>query len=469
MNNDDETKKDIILIAKFVLGAISVGLLTVLIYLGIKREGGFLPIVWALAFLICGGGVGFLFGIPRILTDDIIPENLPLADNAGNQNAGRNLKPRSNYRPSTHLERISEWLTTLIVGLTLVQWRYVVDSFNSVSRYIATGLNPDDMQSNLSFASSIMLYFSVTGFLGAYLLTRTYLSRIFEKTDVGGLKIDEAERRELNKVDLSNPLHLSLNAGVGNVARKILDYHLDQLTSLEDIIAWSKAQLSGGNFEKAVQGYEKAVAMTPNDIQLRLEYTNALYHAGEATADLLKKSAYRTKSEEQLLKAYGLLNLTTNPELKMKVYRALTFFYLFSDLDKKDFEKTIKFGEEYDANDDPDKIVSVGILVNLASAYGQKYKWLEENKSGAEEKESARYGALKYVQKTLALDKGGRWLNRLQTLLRSDIPKDPSDDDLEVFAKDKKFRALLKLPLNVGETEATGEGGVEEPNQEVEG
>ena len=185
--NDDAVKKDIIFIAKFVLGAIIIGLSAVLIYLAIKQEGGFLPIVWSLAFLICGGGVGFLFGIPRILSEDVIPENPSPPNNQPNQNA----KPRSNYRPSTHLERISEWLTTLIVGLTLVQWRYVVAGFNSIALFIATGLNPKDPVSNLSFSASIMLYFSVTGFLGAYLLTRIYLSRIFEMTDVG-LRIGEA-------------------------------------------------------------------------------------------------------------------------------------------------------------------------------------------------------------------------------------------------------------------------------------
>jgi len=467
--NEDEGKKDIVLIAWFVLGAIGVGLLAVLIYLAIKQEGGFLPIVWSLAFLICGGGLGFLFGIPRILSDNTVPEPpspsgvTPTSNTAATQTT--NL--RSNYRPSTHLERISEWLTTLIVGLTLVQWKYVVDGFNSIALFISIGLNPAAPVSNLSFAASIMLYFSVTGFLGAYLLTRIYLSRIFEKTDVGiGLKIDPSDRLDLIKnADLSNPRNLALNPNLGSVARKILDYRLEQLTSLEDIIAWSKAQLAARNFENAVAGYEKAVEIAPTDIQLRLEFANALYYAGEATSDPVRKNLLRAKNEEQLLKAYGLLNLSTNAELRMKVYRAITYFYLFSDLSRKDFDKTIKFGEEYVSDPSPGKITSVGILVNLASAYGQRYKWLLENNGSQIEKAAARLKALEYIQKTLDLDINGGWLNRLQTLLRSDIQKDPSDDDLEVFENDNDFRTLLRLPL-IAADDGSNEGGDEQKPDE---
>jgi len=160
-----------------------------------------------------------------------------------------------------------------------------------------------------------------------------------------------------------------------------------------------------------------------------------------------------------------LLNLTTNAELKMKVYRAVTYFYLFSDLSRKDFEKTIKFGEEYEADDNPRKIVSVGILVNVACAYGQKYKWLKENNAGEKEKNDARAKALEYIQKTLAQDANGSWLKRLQTLLRSDIPKDESDDDLEVFENDNEFRSLLNLPPVGNETKAKDEAATEEKEE----
>ena len=441
--NNEEGKKDILFIAKFVLGAILSGLIAVFIYLAIKQEGGFLPVVWALAFLICGAGIGFLFGMPRILTDEIVPENVAPTGNAANSGLRA---ARSNYRPSTHLERISEWLTTLIVGLTLVQWDYVVSGFNSVSQYIAKGLNQENPGAHLSFASALMLYFSITGFLGTYLLTRTYLSKIFERYDVGGqLNINEVERRELNSADLTNPQNLALDPGLNTVARKILDEPLGSLTSLDDIIAWSKAQLAAGSFEKAVEGYKKAVEIVPNDIQLRLEYTNALYNAGESTTDSAKKDSYRAESEAQLIKAYNFVNSITNPELRMKVYRAITFFYLFSDLNRKDFEKTIRFGEEYEANTDPRKIVSVGILVNLASAYGQKYKWLENNQGSESEKQAAHAKALEYAEKTLHFDRDGRWLRRLQTLFRTDIAKEGDDDDLEVFERDPEFRELLGL------------------------
>ena len=437
---DNNERKDVILIAKCVSISIAIGLLAVIAYLLSKQVGDLSAFIWSLAFLMCGTGIGFLFGIPRILTNDVIPE-LP-ADGTGTNPVA---KSRTGYRPSSHLERISDWLTTLIVGLTLVQWDYVSASFTSISHYIATGLNPAKPEIHVSFVSAIMLYFSVNGFLGSYLLTRTYLARIFERFDVGS-PLADAERRELNQADLSNPMNVNLESTLGSAARKIVDYSLNQLGSLDDVIAWSKAQFAAGNYENAIEGYKKATEMVPNDVQLILEYTNALYLAGTKSADSLRIIDYRDQSRRLLNRAYSLLTQTSNPELKMKVYRAITYFYLFSNLDAKDFENAIRFGEEFVADRDPRKIRSMGILVNLACAYAQQFSWLDKNQGTETEKETARKKALEYVTKVVESDIDGRWKIRLQTLLRSDVPKDRDDDDLEIFEKDKEFRSALDLP-----------------------
>ncbi len=439
--NNDTNKKDIVLIGKFVLGAIGVGILLVSIHQLFNKNGFLLPIIWSLGCLIFGGLLGFLYGMPRILFAD------EKAANAQTPNAaapGQPVLRRSIYQVSSHLDRILEWLTTLIVGLTLVQWEKVVAGFNSISGFISYGIYPQDQSLNQPFVASIMFYFPVIGFIGAYLMTRTYLSRVFEETDVGGLKLDAGVRLELNKSDLTNPQNMTLNPDLKNAANKILDYRLDQISSLEDIIAWSKAQLAASNYENAVEGYKKAVAGAPSDIQLRLEYLNALYYAGTKTTDQPKKKQMRAESEAQLLTAYGLLDGATPPETKMKVYRAITFFYLYSD-PPKGFENTIKYGEEFINDDDPRKISSVGVLVNLAAAYGQRFKWLKEQNAEPEKLHEARKNALNYSTQTLEKDKNERWLNRLRTLLQSGVQKDATDNDLEVFERDDEFRQLLGL------------------------
>lgn len=456
MNQDNE--KDIRLIFNFVLMAIGGGLVVVFIhqlsaiqtynfvpFLGLV----FFPFLWAMACLISGGGIGFLFGIPRILTDDRPREN----EAPGNNTPAPDSQRRSNYRPSTNLDRISDWLTTLIVGLTLVQWEAVVRNFNSVAGFIAFGLDNNNGDRFRPFAGAIIIYFSALGFLGSYLMTRVYLSKVFENSDVGGLgsRIDEDEKIEFNKsADLSDPRRIGLSTGLENTAQKILDYPLEQLTSVSDITAWSKAQFASHEYEKAITGYAKAVQSAPNDIQLRLEYTNALFYAEQSATDEAKKQQYRAESEQQLLKAYGLLAASSDPVTKMKVYRALTFFYLFS-APPAGFEKAIKFGEEFVNDADPRKIPSGGLWVNLAAGYGQKFKWLKEQKTMPEEKliavlKDAHQKALHAAAEALKMDRNGMWLNRLRTLLRTDISKDADDNDLEVFEKDNAFRQLLQLP-----------------------
>lgn len=443
--NNDNNKKDIVLIGKFVFGAIVLGLILVSFHQLFNKSGFLLPVIWALGFLIIGGLLGFLYGMPRILFADETPNSSQPVNPSSNQTAQR----RNTYQVSSHLDRISEWLTTLIVGLTLVQWDRAVSNFNSISGFIANGIDPGNIAANQPFAASIMAYFSVLGFIGAYLMTRVYLSGVFERTDVGnGLGLEEGIRYRLNQSDQTNLRDVSLRPDLQNVAQRILKFRLEELISLEDIIAWSKAQLSAHNYENAVSGYKKATTTAPTDIRLRLEYVNALYHAGTTVTDAAIKKQYRAESEAQLLTAYGLLSPSTEPETKMKVYRAISFFYLYSD-PPKGFENTIKYGEEFVNDGDARKIHSVGVIVNLAAAYGQQYRWLKENNGAPEQLEAARQNSLKYSAMAIGKDRNGIWLRRLQTLFQRGVEKDPSDDDLEIFENDQEFRVLFGFAARI--------------------
>jgi tetratricopeptide (TPR) repeat protein len=434
--------RDIQPTAIVVLTAIFLGLIVVLLHS--DREYAFFAFIWSLACLAAGGGLGFLFGIPRILSDQAPAEPISVetttSGNASTFDKTLNGQRRkSNYRPNTNLDKISDWLTTLIVGITLVQWREVVASFYAASSFIASGLGNNTQ----AFAGAIIIYFSLIGFLGTYLVTRLYLSQVFESIDVGGLGIDESLKYEFISSDLSDPTRVRLKVDAETAASRILDKSLDQLTNWGDIVSWSKAQFNAENYEKALDGYAKAVQMTPNDIQLRLEYTNALYHSGIELTDSARRRKLRGASEEQLKKAYDLIQTSPDPALKMRVYRAITFFYTYEP-PPKGFEETIRYGKEYVNSNDSRKIQSGGIWVNLAAAYGQKYKWLKEQNADQKSLEDTRNLALNAARNAIAID-NSRWLNRLRELFRTDIQKKAIDNDLEVFEKDNEFRRLLEL------------------------
>ena len=77
---------------------------------------------------------------------------------------------------NTNLEQISDWLTKIIVGVTLVESKEVIDHMSSAAHMMAGSLGGEGA---VSFAFAILIYFSFSGLLGSYLLTRLFLQRAF--------------------------------------------------------------------------------------------------------------------------------------------------------------------------------------------------------------------------------------------------------------------------------------------------
>lgn len=77
---------------------------------------------------------------------------------------------------NTNLEQISDWLTKIIVGVTLVESRKVLDQLSDAAQMMAGSIGGE---SSVSFAFAILIYFSFSGLLGSYLLTRLFLQRAF--------------------------------------------------------------------------------------------------------------------------------------------------------------------------------------------------------------------------------------------------------------------------------------------------
>ena len=88
---------------------------------------------------------------------------------------------------NTNLEQISDWLTKIIVGVTLVQADTVLKKLHRIAEVIAgcVGALPK-LEETLPFAYAILIYFSVLGFFGSYLLTRLWLQSAFDAADSGG-------------------------------------------------------------------------------------------------------------------------------------------------------------------------------------------------------------------------------------------------------------------------------------------
>lgn len=121
------------------------------------------------AALGAGALFGFLFGIPR--TRAVESAALRDGDDPG---AVR----RAVLTANTNLERVSDWLTTLLLGATLVQLNKIVEWIGDLGATIRT--NPDQ-----TVTTVLVLYFVVIGFLGTYLVTRLYLTYALQRMLLG--------------------------------------------------------------------------------------------------------------------------------------------------------------------------------------------------------------------------------------------------------------------------------------------
>jgi hypothetical protein len=120
-----------------------------------------------------GALFGFVFGIPRTL-DPASQAAVATAGALSKQNAASHAAMATN----TNLERISDWLTTLLIGATLVQIKEIAGWVGSLGdRLTATGA-----AANVAMVPIIVIYYFALAFLGVYLITRLYLTSAFQQT-----------------------------------------------------------------------------------------------------------------------------------------------------------------------------------------------------------------------------------------------------------------------------------------------
>lgn len=113
-----------------------------------------LSIIGTAAWL-AGTVLGFLFGVPRVRTAD------PVADTDIQQ---------TSVVPNTNLEQISDWLTKIIVGATLVQLGPLAEAIGRLSQSIGSSLGNKQAPIDGAAASGgVLVFFFSAGFIWGYL------------------------------------------------------------------------------------------------------------------------------------------------------------------------------------------------------------------------------------------------------------------------------------------------------------
>lgn len=183
-------------------------------------------LLWGLASMAAGGLVGFLFGVPRVLQHDgpavpatpVPPPSPPpspptpgappppppavpllrLSSTAASAPSSATAGPVA-YRmsPNTNLEDISDWLTKIIVGLGLVELRNMPGYLRRATNFLAQGLAAPTssgvvpLNEARTVAAAILIFYSLLGFLGVYLITRLYLAHQFGLADIQNVRLGE--------------------------------------------------------------------------------------------------------------------------------------------------------------------------------------------------------------------------------------------------------------------------------------
>jgi hypothetical protein len=168
-------RADMGLITRFVGTLLAAGWAALLCYAvatsGLSFAG---PLLWSLALLIAGMGLGFLFGIPKVL-QGTKPRRAVKGEAPGSDQTPAAETPAEGYaqRVNTNLEEISDWLTKIIVGLGLVELRKLPPFMTQLAQRIAGSFGQADAP--VSVALAMVVFFPVSGFLYGYLMTRLYL------------------------------------------------------------------------------------------------------------------------------------------------------------------------------------------------------------------------------------------------------------------------------------------------------
>jgi hypothetical protein len=159
--------------------------------LALLGAGGLL----AMASLMSGALLGFIFGIPRFLRERQTNQGQPKATTqngtqvapsspvsaASGINTPSTVQPGiSQFQSNTNLEEISDWLTKIIVGLGLTKLATIPSYVKRLTWFVSHSIGEGHHEFNDNVAFSLMTAFSICGFFMGYLMTRLFLQQAFD-------------------------------------------------------------------------------------------------------------------------------------------------------------------------------------------------------------------------------------------------------------------------------------------------
>ncbi|MEO1528601.1 MAG: hypothetical protein AAFX06_24540 [Planctomycetota bacterium] len=141
---------------------------------------GLFGALFALGFAAFGFGglLGFLFGIPKSNGNTPRP---PAGNPPGEGDQVTGIEPSGGFRGNTNLEEVSDWLTKIVIGVSLVQIKEIVRYVGTIITNTASGFEAAPFAK--SICGSVLIGYASLGFFFVYLLTRLYLVEAFSDVE----------------------------------------------------------------------------------------------------------------------------------------------------------------------------------------------------------------------------------------------------------------------------------------------
>jgi tetratricopeptide (TPR) repeat protein len=403
--------------------------------------GALLALLISLAALALGAVIGFLFGLPRSLTSSEFRAAQRQEAAKEDAEAGKPAEPARGSPGSevnTNLEKISDWLTTIIVGVGLTKLQDIpvgVENFGDrVGLYFGYG--------GKVFGIADGLFFLIGGFFLAYVGTRVKLSLIFvwsQRTNRDAALEEEAAAVQTSGAAPPIAGQGELDEQLKRADEVLLSKSLADLKTPEEVLAWANAKARSGDFQSAVAGYRDALGRVPVTERLQTDYAQILAAAGDTAgannivASLATTTGITPDAENEVRqKVAAAAQVGRAASLRARLQQGL--------YKPRGFEDSIKAGEELLTL--PDAAQDAWAHLWLAAAYGQKHASLRTGSAAADtaEQSKQRKRAVEEVRKALEIDPGVKPI--LQGLYDPQY-RIGNDDDLDSLRPDPDLDALL--------------------------
>ncbi len=298
------------------------------------RSGLVTALMFALASMSIGAVVGFLFGIPKT-----VQRETQDSKEDGRPDLKRKVRNALlTHRPNTNLEEVSDWLTKIIVGVSLVEFQNIGSALERAAGSVAAtmGNNPD---LHKPYIMAVLIFFLMLGFMMGYLLTRLFLANLFSQADIDIENLSHIEDRVENIEDQIRK-HSEVESLVAQAdsyrrsARatpadkiRLLDkaeatleiaLHIDS-DNIPAHIVRSKCYSDRNDQEKAWKILEELEEKLRKrgisaKTQARINYNKACYYFLHAAI-----ASNKTEQEEMTEKSYNLLRAAVDEEETLKV------------------------------------------------------------------------------------------------------------------------------------------------------